>query len=266
MSWFHVPVGKRPALVLAMFLIAAVPAAEPVVQAPAELSLEALVAASRLRHPLRAVLDADRRAADADLAGARAWENPDIEVEAGRSQGRNGAGEDSIGRVAVSQPFTAPRLRSRRIAAAATAGRAWAAQADLSLLDLAYDVRTAALSVEIGRRAVALAREAKAQTVQVLAVVTRRVAAGESPQTDQLRVTIEDARASQTIADGEAALAIARARLEQLCGPLPGDATIALPALSLPEQSLPTQPSALGPGVGSHPRLLHHQALADLRR
>lgn len=229
---------------------------------PGTVSVDQLAELARRHHPLGIVVDADRRAAAADVAAARRWANPEIEFEVGQAQAREGDEEEGIGSISVRQPLEWPGKRSRRVAAASVAAEAIQADAAVALLSLEAEVRQAAVDVIIQRRAVEVARAGKASIADVLRVVERRVAAGESGQADLLRVKVEDARAAQAVTDSEREVEIAYLALDALCTKaIPRATSITIPEVALAADAADVQALADG-----HPRLRHLRALVRQQR
>lgn len=173
MPSFHLVIRPSIAVVLAILSasgaepVAPRPAVSPVAatQASGRLTIDDLVRLARQHHPLAQVVASEARASAAALLAARAWANPEVELEAGRARGRGDVAEDDVlvGRVEIRQPLGWPGTRSRRVAAAVAAGSAGEAGAALALLDLEADVRATALDLRFERQARILAEAALAR-------------------------------------------------------------------------------------------------------
>jgi len=240
--------------------MAAIPSAPASAHPAGVLTVDDLVRLARQHHPLARMAAIEARAGAGGVRAARAWANPEVDLEAGRARGRGADAEADaiVGRVAIQQPIAWPAERSRRIAAATVAGVAGEAAAALPLLDLEASVRQAALQVIFARKGQALAEAALQATREVLATVARRAAAGEASRGDALRVEIEVARIEQEVAEQASDTAAALAELSSLCGQqLPAGLRLA------DEIGAPTAPVS---GAGRHPRLAHLDTLVRQRQ
>ena len=142
--------------------MAAIPSAPASAHPAGVLTVDDLVRLARQHHPLARMAAIEARAGAGGVRAARAWANPEVDLEAGRARGRGADAEADaiVGRVAIQQPIAWPAERSRRIAAATVAGVAGEAAAALPLLDLEASVRQAALQVIFARKGQALAEAA----------------------------------------------------------------------------------------------------------
>jgi cobalt-zinc-cadmium efflux system outer membrane protein len=244
------------------------PTADPI---PAETSIpdgaavtvERLIDLARRHHPVRELIETNLRSADAGVLQARAWQNPELELEMGTARVRVGTDREGIGSVSIRQPFEWPSQRSSRITAAGLGRGVAEAEAHSSLLELEADVRQAVAMALFRQDALAQAQVVRKTSQELYGVVERRVAAGEVGQADLLRVRIEDTRAAQAIADRERDLALARLTLAARCGNL-------LPATYsiTPSKSVEPRPLAESQALADqhHPRLIHLRTLINQRQ
>lgn len=225
----------------------------------AAIPLATLVDLAERASPTRALFDANRAAAAAAVAQAGAWANPEVELELGRSHAREADDSGSrptttTGGVRISQRFELPGKRSSRIAAA-EAGRTLAERtAAVDALELALEVRAAALAVALADQQAAQADQSEALAIQVHAAVQARHRVGESDTGDLARANAELAGArlakDASARDGDAA----REALRTWCG-------AALPARFSVADALPEVPEELSladaqaRARSAHPRL-----------
>ncbi len=143
-------------------------------------------------NPSRAVFEATRAAAAAQIQVARAWANPELAVSGGQASARVGGDRATIYGVALSQRFEFPGKRASRIEAARVGQ-------ELTTREIAID----ALALEIAVRAACaelVAAEAKLAQTQlnaqaaekVRATVSLRVTAREAEPGEEARAKLED--------------------------------------------------------------------------
>jgi outer membrane protein TolC len=158
----------------------------------AAVTVEQLIKIARRHHPVRELIETSLRSADAEVLQARAWQNPELELEAGTARARVGSDRERIGSVSIRQPFEWPSQRSSRITAAGLGRGVAVAEAHSSLLELEAEVRQAVAMVLFRQDALAQAQLVRKTSQELYSVVEKRVAAGEAGQADLLRVRIED--------------------------------------------------------------------------
>lgn len=180
-------------------------------------TLEEVVRLVRERNPAFASLEASRAAAQAAIAGASAFPNPEAEGEAVLSQGRD-APRDREAEFAlrVEQPLEWPWKRWARIEAADAGARA--AEADGALLAAALRAETAKAyyAVLFAERSAAGAEEARRIAARVRDLAALRVAAGEAAEIDFVKARVESLKADREARAERRALSTARIALGAL--------------------------------------------------
>ena len=180
-------------------------------------SVTELQAFAHDRTPTRALQEANRRLAQALVLQARAWSNPELDVEGARA--RTTAGDAvSVGRVGLSQRLEWPTKRSSRIEAAQAGETVSEREQRAVLADLDSDVRDAAVEVAVTLRSIDQSRGIAIIARQIATSVERRTEVGEANRSDQLRAEVDALQAEQEVASRERSLGASRAALDALCG------------------------------------------------
>ena len=182
------------------------------------LTVADLVAAARAHHPALRVADADAAVARAEADQAARWPDPELNLSAGVARARDGGGRATVGAVELRQPIDWPAQRRGRRGAAVAGSAASAARHALAALEVEAEVREAAHDLMHQREGVTLARESEAIVTRLVPLVAARVAAGENPRADLLRVQVEAERAAQATAERVNGADAAAARLRAATG------------------------------------------------
>lgn len=219
---------------------AAAPAATPVpaaAAAPAPISAEPtvslLVETAKRLHPTARAIAAAQRAADARIAQAGVWANPDLELSYGRTRPRIAdLDTDRPYGAALSQRLEWWGKRRARVAAAQADAAANQADADAALLDLEIDVRLAAITYTTAREAMTQSAAQAALAQELLDVVTKRQAVGDIDLGEAARVRVEATTARLRHDAATRAVATGLAVLRTWCGDAVPEGVVVLDALS----------------------------------
>ncbi len=216
MSFAHhvIPSIARAAIALLAWTTAS--AVEPV--ADAVMTVADLVAAAREHHPALRVAAADTALARAEADQARRWPDPELDLSAGLARARDDHERTPVGAVALRQPIDWPQQRRGRRGEAEAGGASATARRALAELEVEAEVREAAHDLMHQREAVAMAREAEAIAQRLMHLVAARVAAGENPRADLLRVQVEAERAAQVTTERDLGATSAAGRVRAATG------------------------------------------------
>lgn len=218
---------------------------------PAVTDLASLVDTARSRHPTAVAVKAALRAAEARASQAGTWANPEVEVSYGRTSPR-------VADLASDRPYggrIAQRIewwgkRSARVAAATAQVSAAAAESAAAHLDLETEVRLAAIALADARMAEEQAGREVALAQELVDVVDKRQALGDSDRGEAARARLEATTARLRHEASGRQVALQLALLRGWCGETLPDSLIVSDAL--------TDPLADGEGraaVGTHPRI-----------
>lgn len=243
----------------------------PSAAAPLEgsnLTIAQVVAIARDHTPTRAVLDANRAAAQAAVVQAQAIANPDVEVEGGQGRPRTGGSSETIGRIALRQRLELPGKRSSRVHAAES-GLAVTEQDALALgVDLEATVREAVADYAGATLAATQASQAAELATRIAETVQRRVTAGEGDRGDALRAELDRRQAAINVDHRQQMVVAARVALTAICG---GGLPITFTVTDAWDDAwTPTRDEVLT-AAEHHPRLerqraLRAQRLAEVQR
>ena len=189
----------------------------------AALSIAVVLDLAQQASPNRDLFEANRAAAEAAISQARAWTNPELELNGGRAKARQ-ENEDgqrlttTIGGVTLKQRFELPGKRSSRIAVA-EANRAVAqVETRLYRLELEVEIRSAVLAIASADARVSQAQHVAELSAQVSTAVEHRVQAGETDRGDLARAQSDDETAKLATMAAQAQAEAARAALRIWCG------------------------------------------------
>ena len=183
----------------------------------ATFSLDQLIAIAKRSSSNPLLFAANQRAAQAQITQARAWANPELEVEGARARTTDNE-TVGVGRIALRQRFELPSKRSSRIAAAEAGIAVIHTEARLLDLDLVTDVRMTAYEVVLAQLAVEQGKAVLDVTHLVADIVNKRVSVGEASRSDALRVQVEALQVDQEQENREQENVASRAALNTLCG------------------------------------------------
>lgn len=231
-------------------VVAASPPAEATT-APigAQPTVATLLEAAKRLHPTARAIAAAQRAADARIAQAGVWANPEIELSYGRTRPRIAdLDTDRPYGATVSQRLEWWGKRRARVAAAQADAAANQAEADVALLDLEIEVRLAAITYTTARDALSQSAGQAALAKELLDVVTKRQMAGDIDLGEAARVKVEASTARLRHDASARAVTTALAVLRTWCGEtLPDD--VAIP------DALSDFTATDSPASTAHPRL-----------
>ncbi len=234
------------------------PAPPPAFADGATLTVAQVVALALSHDPRAALNRANQRLALAHVTEARAWNDPEAEIELGRATTRD-AEVRAVGRVSIRQRMEWPGKRSARIDAAEAGGAVAESTRLLARLAVAGEACATALDVAVDQQGLAQTRAGQALAQEVVAAVERRVAAGEAGRAELLRAKVDALQAEQTVVGVADDLNAARALLVSICGDgLPTAYAIA----PLTDRDLPpTLEDALMTAAQHHPDVLRLDTL-----
>lgn len=213
--WGAVPIGLLLLSTLAdAVAVSADAPTEPIAATadavPDPVAVDWLVERARRSAPLLAASIASAERIDAAARQAGRWDDPDVQVEAGRFRA-DGVGEKR-GRIGVSQRLPLFGSKSRARQAAAAAGPILAAERRELELDLTSEVRRAAANVVGATRRGTLAADSLELSRALLRVVESRLGANKAQQVDRLRAEVDvvEAETAKDRADLDRYAAVAR--------------------------------------------------------
>ena len=241
-----------------------VPPPAPAYPEGASLTVEQIVQRAIERSPTRAMFEATKAAAIAEVLVARAWANPQLEISGGVSRPTDANGSNAIYGVGVSQRFELPGKRSSRIEAA-RAGQAVAdREVAIDVLTLEHAVREACFELASAEAAFERARTAHATVEEMYQAIERRAAAKEAGAGDVARAKLELVT-TRAFRDRSERLVIASRTAVRLWsgGGLPQQFTIE-DALPIPLPVVDRQ-AAMDLAVKRNPQLELLRAQADAR-
>lgn len=199
----------------------------PGVAADAPWTLDALIALARRDGPAFRAERARIAAAEAGVLTARARPNPDLELLAGRQDGRGTAASGGSGAVGVLQPLERSSLRSARRDAALAGLDATIADTAAFERDRVAEVKLRYHDVLRAQAALRLAEEDFGLAAQIRDRVAVRVGTGEAPRFELIRADAERLNAQRAVQASRARIDLARAELRRTVGPaLPADFSV----------------------------------------
>ncbi|MGD7337251.1 TolC family protein, partial [Ralstonia pseudosolanacearum] len=176
-------------------------------------SLPQLLELARAGHPALAASRAQVQAAQAGMATARAWPNPEVEAMTGRQRARMpGAAEGRTSSMSITQKLDLPWQRTARMQAADAAFEGSQAQARSSARDLEAQLKLRFYDVLRREAEQRSAREDVTLVEQIRRRVAVRVETGEAPRYELIRGDAELLNAQRT--DQAAALRVQQALAE----------------------------------------------------
>jgi cobalt-zinc-cadmium efflux system outer membrane protein len=195
-------------------------AAEPAHSTSTTQTLGHLIAAATAYHPTQLASEAARSAAEAEVRSAGRWDNPELELSVGRTSPRT-AGLDR------DQPYGGS-LRQRLVWLGTRQARSDAAQAhagavqaggQLAQLQLAAEVRRAAIAYTQARQAATQAAAEAAIAHELGAVTELRFAAGDSDRATVAQARLEALTAKVQHEARQREVETALSALRSWCGP-----------------------------------------------
>ncbi|MGA4104022.1 TolC family protein [Ralstonia nicotianae] len=222
-------------------------------------SLPQLLELARAGHPALAASRAQVQAAQAGMATARAWPNPEVEAMTGRQRARMpGAAEGRTSSMSITQKLDLPWQRTARMQAADAAFEGSQAQARSSARDLEAQLKLRFYDVLRREAEQRSAREDVTLVEQIRRRVAVRVETGEAPRYELIRGDAELLNAQRT--DQAAALRVqqALAELRRAVGaelPAAFDVDAGSDAESAAVHNLPPLADLVGSVLATHPDL-----------
>ncbi|ARU24670.1 TolC family protein (plasmid) [Ralstonia solanacearum] len=222
-------------------------------------SLPQLLELARAGHPALAASRAQVQAAQAGMATARAWPNPEVEAMTGRQRARMpGAAEGRTNSMSITQKLDLPWQRTARMQAADAAFEGSQAQARSSARDLDAQLKLRFYDVLRREAEQRSAREDVTLVEQIRRRVAVRVETGEAPRYELIRGDAELLNAQRT--DQAAALRVqqALAELRRAVGaelPAAFDVDAGPDAESAALHNLPPLADLVGSVLATHPDL-----------
>ncbi|MHA6835552.1 TolC family protein [Ralstonia pseudosolanacearum] len=222
-------------------------------------SLPQLLELARAGHPALAASRAQVQAAQAGMATARAWPNPEVEAMTGRQRARMpGAAEGRTNSMSITQKLDLPWQRTARMQAADAAFEGSQAQARSSARDLEAQLKLRFYDVLRREAEQRSAREDVTLVEQIRRRVAVRVETGEAPRYELIRGDAELLNAQRT--DQAAALRVqqALAELRRAVGtelPAAFDVDAGPDAESAAVHNLPPLADLVGSVLATHPDL-----------
>jgi cobalt-zinc-cadmium efflux system outer membrane protein len=151
-------------------------------------TLPQLLELARANHPALAASQAQVQAAQAGIATARAWPNPEVEAMTGRQRARMpGAAEGRTNSVSITQKLDLPWQRAARTQAADAAYEASQATAQSQARDVEADLKLRFYDVVRREAEQRNAREDVTLVEQIRRGVAVRVETGEAPRYELIR-------------------------------------------------------------------------------
>lgn len=220
-------------------------------------TLQQLLELARANHPVLAASQAQVQAAQAGIATARAWPNPEVEAMAGRQRARMpGAAEGRTNSVSITQKLDLPWQRAARTKAADAAYEASQATARSQARDVEADLKLRFYDVVRREAEQRNAREDVTLVEQIRRGVAVRVETGEAPRYELIRGDAELLNAQRN--EQAAALRVqqALAELRRAVGAdLPQTFDVDAGAETPPVAHLPPLADLVSTVLATHPEL-----------
>lgn len=213
-----------------------------------------LVAAAEVSHPTRAAIAAAHALAAAQVRQAGTWDNPELELNLGRTKPRGDAlDRDQPYGGSLSQRLTWWGKRNARVAAARAQQQVAEAEAQVALLGLRAEVRRAAIQYAAAIDAATQADE-DARIARELATMTEtRAAAGEVERSGVARAKLEATTSALHRDARRREVATALAVLRTWCDPaLPEHLVV---ADAFPGVAITMDAASLAQAMERHPQL-----------
>lgn len=212
------------------------------------------------RNPSAAVFQSNIEAARGELTSARAYPNPDLELELGKGKALDqpGSAYERQDRLGVGQSLEWPGKRFyRRKAAEAEVGVAQMEMEDFQL-ELAARVKEAFFNLLLAER-IGRVTAKNLETAEALVSSARlRVESGEAPELELIKARVEFLKATKDSRRAGNRVAIAKAVLNGLLGGTLGPRYEVTGESSGPEKSYDLAP-LLDRALTRHPRILRQQ-------
>ncbi len=218
-------------------------------------ALPDVLALARERNPSLAVFQANIEAARGSLTSARAWPNPELDVELGRARPTDvpGAAYEREQQWGVAQVLEWPGTRgARRRAAQARVGVAQEELGEFHLL-LTSQVKEAFAQAQLGQQALSVTTHNLGTVKRLVESAQLRVESGEAPELELIRARVELFNATRESRRARNRLLLANAALNGLLGGALGESfhvvgdpprlDVARELPSLIEHALATHPS-----------------------
>lgn len=220
-------------------------------------SLEQALALARSHNPTLPQFEANLAVARAAILTARAYPNPELELQAGmaRSREAEGGNEAEFG-IGLTQPIELPGKRRTRREAAEAELPVVHAEAEGYLATLRAETARAYRTLAFQAASLALAEADAANAGELYALVERRVSGGEAAEIDRVKTRVEMLKAQRRVRHAMRQRNAARIALNALCGG-------ALPAQFETPEPLPTTLTAADAGQA---RLTMEQHNPEYRR
>ncbi len=181
-------------------------------------TLEEILSLSLEKNPSIAIFRANLEASRGEIVSARAYPNPDVEIQGGIGKSidtGNSSGEYSIG---ISQQIELPKKRFYRKKAAESGAGVIERDVEDFHLQLRSEVKKAFFKLLLDKKAVEIAGENLKIVDELLKTVEIRVKAGEVPEFELVKAQVERLRADKELKKAGNRLAISRASLNALLG------------------------------------------------
>jgi outer membrane protein TolC len=210
---------RAPRAMIALWGIMLVPiraAAEP-------LRLEDVLAIARDANPAIHAARFRVRAAEAEPAQARAWDDPVVSWEAWNAPSNMNVAHADNNIFRVAQRFPFPGKRRLAGESAADDARAAAFGADAVVLDVETDVKRSYWALWQAHQRVVVYQRQRVLAERFAKTAEQRYATGGVPQADVLRAQVELTHAITEVESGSLAVGTAQAALNSLLSRPPGD-------------------------------------------
>lgn len=170
------------------------------------------------KNPSLTVFKANLEASKGEVISARAYPNPEFEVQAG--VGRPIDASESKGQYtfAIAQPLEWPNKRFYRNKAAEAAAVATGKEVDDFRLQLKAEVKKSFYQLLLNKKTLETAAENLRIVDELLKTVEVRVKAGEAPEFELVKAKVEKMRADKELKKARNMLAVSKASLNALLG------------------------------------------------
>lgn len=227
-------------------------------------TLEELLSIAIKNNPSVAIFRANLEASRGEVLSARAYPNPEIDLEGGKGKSRetsDSAGEYSIG---IGQTLEWPWKRMYRRKAAEAGVGVIEKEVEDFRLQLRSEVKKVFYQILLDKKAVEITRENLKIVDELLKSVEVRVKAGETPEFELVKARVELLKADKDLKKAENRIFISRASLDALLGGVLKDDFDVEGAFTLPEKRYDLD-AVLSYALDKHPLILRAKREIEAR-
>lgn len=181
-------------------------------------TVDELITIAIEKNPSAAIFKANLEASSGEVISARAYPNPELELEGGRGKSLDtfdSKGEYSVG---IGQPLEWPARRFYRKKAAEAGVEAAEKDIEDLGLDIRAQVKRGFFRLLLDKKILEIAKENLRIAEDLLKTIDLRVKAGEAPEFELVKAKVEHLRAEKDLTRSNNTLAISKTSLNALLG------------------------------------------------